>query len=95
MFRRADAFNQDISAWDVSSVRTLDTMFLDATSFDQAIGSWDVSNVNDMGWMFFNASAFNQDLSGWCVTQIPVAPTSFSAGATSWLLPLPVWGTCP
>ena len=39
MFRGAGVFNQDISAWDVSSARRLDTMFLEATSFNQPIGS--------------------------------------------------------
>jgi hypothetical protein len=51
-----------------------------------------------MDYMFFSATSFNQDLSGWCVTNIPVLPTDFYSGATSWTgLPgtTPQWGTCP
>jgi hypothetical protein len=45
--------------------------------------------------MFRNASTFNRDLSGWCVSSITSQPSNFATGATSWLLPKPVWGTCP
>jgi len=48
-----------------------------------------------MTWMFRNASTFDQDLSGWCVSTIPQAPEHFDSGAASWVLPRPVWGTCP
>ncbi|MHC5183400.1 MAG: BspA family leucine-rich repeat surface protein [Planctomycetota bacterium] len=51
--------------------------------------------VTDMDYMFFAASSFNRDLSGWCVTNIPDEPLNFDSGANSWLLPRPVWGTCP
>jgi len=54
-----------------------------------------VSNVTYMSYMFAYAFAFNQDLSGWCVSLIPTEPTSFDIGATAWVLPRPVWGTCP
>src|SRR5690606_34782662 len=39
--------------------------------------------------------AFNQDLSQWCVSNITSLPYEFDSGATNWLLPRPVWGTCP
>jgi len=45
--------------------------------------------------MFYGAAAFNQDLSGWCVSLITSSGTNFDNGATSWVLPRPVWGTCP
>jgi surface protein len=88
-------FNQDISAWDVSSVIYMQSMFWEARHFNQDIGSWNVSTVANMNWMFMDASAFNQDLSGWCVPNIANTPTGFDDGATSWILPRPVWGTCP
>jgi hypothetical protein len=40
-------------------------------------------------------SSFNRNLSGWCVTNIPTTPTAFANGANAWVLPKPVWGTCP
>jgi len=70
-------------------------MFYQATSFNQDIGAWNVSGVQNMDSMFRDAQAFNQDLSGWCVSLIPSTPTDFDTGASVWILPKPVWGTCP
>ena len=97
MFYGSSSFNGDISAWDVSGVTNMYEMFHNATSFNGNISTWNVSNVTvtEMSYMFQNAASFNQDLSGWCVTNIPTEPTDFALGATSWVLPQPVWGTCP
>ena len=94
-FRDATSFNQNIGSWNVSSVTNMSSMFNSATSFNQNIGSWNVSNVTGMSDMFLSASSFNQNLSGWCVTNIPTIPSNFATGATAWVLPKPVWGTCP
>jgi surface protein len=48
MFGIAEAFNQDISGWDVSKVTNMRDMFEDAYAFNQDIGSWDVGKVTDM-----------------------------------------------
>jgi surface protein len=99
IFSNATSFNNSgstsISGWTTSAVTTMDSMFYSAIMFNQDIGSWDVTNVTDMDTMFFDATSFNQDLSGWCVTNIPSEPTDFYTGASSWILPQPVWGTCP
>ena len=73
----------------------MSNMFYGASDFNQNIGSWNVSGVTGMVQMFREATSFNQDLSNWCVSLIPSTPLNFSFGATSWLLPKPVWGTCP
>ena len=36
MFSCASTFNQDLSAWDVSNLKTMDFMLLDARSFSSA-----------------------------------------------------------
>ena len=88
-------FNANISSWNVSNITNMYGMFVATSAFNQDISGWDVSNVTDMDRMFLNATAFNKDLSGWCVTNIPTTPDLFALGATSWVLPKPVWGTCP
>jgi surface protein len=95
MFGDAANFNGNISNWNVFGVTDMGAMFQGATLFNQNISNWNVSSVSSMGTMFSSASSFNQDLSGWCVTNIPTVPANFATGATAWVLPKPVWGTCP
>jgi len=95
MFRECYIFNQNIGNWDVSNVADMSGMFNFAESFNQDISNWDVSSVSSMSEMFYGAYEFNQDLSGWCVQQFAVPEPDFDADAESWVLPKPVWGTCP
>lgn len=88
-------FNQDISEWDVSGVVDMSRLFYKSTAFNQDISGWDVSNVTNMDYAFYEANSFNQDLSSWCVTKIPTKPSVFDEEAPGWVLPKPVWGTCP
>ena len=78
-----------------SGVTNMGYMFEGANAFNEPIGSWDVSSVRNMTGMFQDAHAFNQDIGSWCVALIPSQPTTFDDGARSWVLPRPVWGTCP
>ena len=59
------AFNGDISKWDVSKVTTMFRMFWGATSFNQDISGWNVAKVTSMDTMFFGATLFNQNLNAW------------------------------
>jgi len=70
MFLYAVNFNQDISAWNVANVISMNTMFAFAINFNQNIGTWNVANVTDMVSMFNNARAFNQDISVWDVSKV-------------------------
>lgn len=63
-------FNQDISKWDVSKVKTMEYMFMQNTAFNQNISSWDVSSVKNMVGMFNGATHFNQDLSAWNINNV-------------------------
>ena len=59
------AFNGDISEWDVSKVTSMYAMFNGATAFDQDISKWDVTQVTNMDDMFNSATSFNQNLDAW------------------------------
>lgn len=69
-FRQAQAFNGDISKWDVSSATTMVAMFNGAKVFNGDISKWDVSRVTDMTGTFREAQAFNRDISKWDVSKV-------------------------
>jgi len=92
----ASAFNQDLSKWDVSSVRekrsmlyyvdlsfasNMNGMFDNAQSFNQDLSNWDVSHVTDMCYVFSHALAFNQDLSKWDVSSVTHMESMFQNAA--------------
>ena len=67
---RLEAFNGDISKWDVSKVSDMLSMFSGATSFNQDISEWNVARVTNMASMFSGATSFNQDISDWTVSNV-------------------------
>lgn len=95
MFRGAILFDQPLNSWDVSNVTDMEYMFREASTFNRPLDNWNVSNVTDMDGIFREALCFNQDLSQWCVPLISRAPSRFDRDAASWVLPKPIWGTCP
>ena len=80
-------FNDDISAWDTSSVTTMEKMFQGQSAFNCPIGDWRVDKVTNMRHMFDGASAFNQPLGDWKVDKVTNMCMMFH-GASSFNLSL-------
>ena len=71
-FLSRDTFNEDLSAWDVSSVTGMSRMFRYAISFNnggQSLENWDVSSLYSMDSLFqgtvADGHAFNQPINAW------------------------------
>jgi surface protein len=88
MFQGASSFNQPLNNWDTSQVVLMNVMFRNTSSFNQPLNNWNTSNVENMQNMFRDAVSYNQDLSSWDVSKVTNS-SSFSLGATSWVLPKP------
>jgi len=76
-FSSASTFNQPINtqqvtvngntytAWDVSKVKEMYSIFYGAQAFNQSLSNWNVSNVTKMQRMFMYANAYNQNIPSW------------------------------
>ncbi|MBC6399635.1 MAG: BspA family leucine-rich repeat surface protein [Ekhidna sp.] len=80
MFNGASLAAEDLSDWNVSSVRSMQRMFA-KSSFNGDLSGWNVSSVTDMNEMFYVASAFNGDLSGWNVSSVTDMFAMFSGAS--------------
>ena len=63
-------FNGDISNWNVSNVKNMNSIFASCKKFNFDISRWDVSHVTDMRYMFCNCEAFNHNISSWDVSKV-------------------------
>jgi surface protein len=82
-FQKAVSFNQDISAWDTSNVKSMKRMFKGASSFDQDLSDWDISSLTDASLMFKGSALSNANydaiLIGWGAQDVNDG-VSFHAG---------------
>ena len=76
-FLGATAFNDDISAWDTSSVTSLHDTFKGADAFNVDIRGWDTGAVVVFWATFYNQQAFNQDISCWDTSAATVMDSTF------------------
>jgi hypothetical protein len=65
----AQTFNEPIGAWNVSSAKNMNSMFLGAVNFQQDISSWRTDNVKDMSSMLSQTS-FNGVIESWNVSRV-------------------------
>ncbi len=63
-------FYGDVSGWDVSSVKDMDSMFYFCDKFNCDISKWDVSNVINMCSMFCGCYKFNQNIGNWNTSKV-------------------------
>ncbi|WP_181256198.1 BspA family leucine-rich repeat surface protein [Aurantibacter aestuarii] len=77
MFEQDDAFNIDISTWDVSKVNDFEIMFKNTVNFDQNLGTWDITSATNMNNMFLNVTLstenYDATLIGWATDDSGVA----------------------
>lgn len=106
MFRNADAFNQDLSDWDVTKVSTFTYMFFDNDAFNNAnqpgISNWSlgtsslispsIHNIVNCQGMFYGASVFNQNINNWNISKVTDFGNMFQS-ALSYNQPMNNWGT--
>jgi surface protein len=98
MFREANAFNQPVSGWDVSSATTLGSMFrmdfFTPSNFNQDISDWTMPSSNCTAIsMFQNNQAFNnggQSMSSWNVSGLTQIYSMF-LNANAFNVPVSGW----
>ena len=83
----ADVFsavaNPNVTLWDTSSARVLDSMFAGATSADPDVADWNVSLVSTMNGMFNGAVNADPDVSNWDVSKVTSMRQMFEGATTA------------
>ena len=92
MFRNQEGFNQDVSSWETSNIKSMASMFANAKKFNQDVSSWNISNVTDTSAMFSLASDFNQDISNWNTSKVTNMSFMFN-GASRFNQDISKWDT--
>lgn len=92
LFFDAQAFNQPIETWDVSSVVSMEFMFRKAIAFNQPLSNWNTIGLNGMSNMFSAASSFNQPIGNWNTENVLYMDGVF-LNASSFNQPIGDWKT--
>jgi surface protein len=74
-------FDEDISAWDVSSGATFYGMFAYSSNFNGDVSNWNLSLATDTSYMFHGAARFNGDVSQWKVGRVTTMENMFYGAA--------------
>ena len=71
LFKNVRGINFDVSNWNVSNGKYLNSMFFECKKFKgNGIENWSVGKVKDMSSMFYNCTNFNCDLSNWDISNV-------------------------
>jgi len=92
MFAECRTFNGDISAWNVSNVTNMTSLFYNCILFNSNISSWNVAKVVTMTDMFNGCIAFNQPIGKWNVSSVTNMSGMFS-GTASFSADIGAWNT--
>ena len=94
MFRKAAAFNVDISRWDVSNCVNMRGMFREASSFAPlSLNTWNTSSLVDARSLFGWSTNFNGKIDQWDVSHVVFADSmfrqakAFNQDVSNWNLP--------
>ncbi len=70
-----------LNTWNVSTVTTMQQMFLNTTKFNQDITGWNVANVTSFYRTFESDAAFNQNISDWNMGAVTTFQNMFTSAA--------------
>lgn len=90
LFRDKTDFNEDISEWDTSRIRTFSAMFRNAESFNRDLNEWNTAQVRDLTYMFRDARSFNGMIGNWDVSKVTsmrdmfMSAEAFNQDISSW-----------
>ena len=90
LFRDCTNFNQNINAWNTSTVVNMSNTFYGCVNFNQPLDNWDVSNVSNFTGMFVGCSNFDQNINTWN-TSMAVEMANMFSGCTSFNQHLNNW----
>jgi surface protein len=70
LFEGKELFDDDLTGWDVSAVKSMERMFYGCTNFNGDVSTWNTENVEDMEDLFFRATAFDGNLTSWNTSRV-------------------------
>jgi len=95
MFNNADAFNQNIGAWNVEKVTNMSNMFISNGGFNNSgssdINNWRPISCSNFSGMFESAAAFNQPIGNWPLSASNINMTQMFESANSFNQDIGTW----
>jgi surface protein len=97
MFDNADAFNQNIGAWNVEKVTNMGSMFAGTLLFNNSgssnINNWRPISCSNFSSMFQSATAFNQPIGNWPLSASNISMANMFTFNTAFNQDISTWDT--